>query len=264
MAFAPSDNTIEIYINSVIDKRPQDTPADFLVDFDTSIRLENQKTYQLAVKTIAAPNTAPQFADEELNFSVLQEGETQENLSIQVDRIYNSTPDFLTDIQGKLNALTGVNVTIAQDANTRRVRITNNATGYIRLFSSKFWKKVGFTVDQETSTGYIEIPASGNILSANATLLIRTQRYLLCSRNVYNNAIVKENNYSQVVAIIDLENSWGSYNSEQLNYLYYHDMTNSNNIDSLSFFLLDDQRRPIQDLYVGGVQLSLIIKKVQK
>lgn len=262
--FAPSDDSIELYINSLIDKRPQDTPSDFLIDFSTSIRLENQQSYQIAVKTFAAPNTAPQFADDELVFSVLQSGQTDETLNIQVDKVYGSTADFLSDLQTKLNALTGVNVNVVVDADTRRVKITNNSVGYLRLYMSKFWKKVGFTDDQITADNYIQIDASENVLSTNATLLVRTQRYLLCSRNVYNNAIVKDNNYSQVMAILDLEGAWGTYNSEEPNYLWYHDITNSNNIDSLSFYLLDDQRRPIQNLYGGGVQLSLIIRKMKK
>ena len=264
MTFSPSDNTIEIYINSLIDKRAQDTPADFLVDFDTSLRLINQAEYQIAVKTAAAPNTCPQFAQNELISTVLQEGQSNQEILIQVDRVYASTSDFLTDLQTKLNALSDVDVTISQDSNTKKVLLTNNSAGYIRLISSKFWEKVGFTVDQETSQGYIEIASTASLLSAKVTLMIRTQRYFLCCRNVYNNAVTKDNNYSQIIAVIDIEGSYGTYNSEQMNYLWYHDITNSNNIDSLSFYLLDDQRRPIQNLYVGGVQLSLIVKRLER
>lgn len=266
MAFAPSDNTIEIYINSMIDKRPQDTPADFLVDFDTSIRLTNQAVYQIAVKTASAPNTCPQFAENERSCIVLQEGESNQEVEIAVDRIYASTSDFLADLQTKLNALTTVDVSIAVDTDTNKASITNNSAGYLRLIrtgnSAKFWDKVGFTVEQETSTGYIEIASSAVLLSQRVPLMIRTQRYYLACRDVYNNAITKDSNYSQIIAVIDIDGSWGTYNSEQMNYLWYHDITNSNNIDSLSFYLLDDQRRPIQDLYVGGVQLSLIIKRL--
>lgn len=263
MSFA-KDDTIELYINSTIDKREGDTEASFTVDFSDPVRIGNQKSLKMAVKTLACPNTCPQFANDEIAYSVEQEGYPKANLFIDQTRVFPSVADFLTYLQASLNALTGVNLSIVQNANTKKVEITNNSSGYIRLFLSehpKFWRKLGYEVIQENEPNYLEISSSGLAVSLKVTRLIRTQRYYLACPDVYNNAKTKDSNFSTIISAIDLETAWGSYNSEQMPFLYFHDLTNSNNLDSLTFRLLDDERRQVERLEGGGVQIGLILKR---
>lgn len=257
MTFAGSDDTMEVYINSQHDKLETDTLSNFTVRFSSSIQIPNGRTLKLAVKNWSVPNTMAQFAEDERKITVLQEDETQASLTIPSDRVFNSTADFITYLGTQLNTLTNVDVTLVQDTNTRKLSFTNNSVGkYIRLIASPFWKKMGFSA----STGYTEIAGEATVLSNKLPVLIRTQRVYLCCPNVFYNAKTKDTNFSEIIATLDLEAGYGSFNSEEANYLYYHGLTNKNNIDSLRFYLMDDKRRRISDLEGGSVNISLILQ----
>ena len=262
-----TDNVIEVRLNSEVegDRGVGGTTSDWTTVFSNPVQFTPNDFLHLAARNASAPNTCPQFATNEISYSVLQEGETVQVLTIPQTRVFGSTSDFLTYFQTALNALTTVDVTIALDADTKLVSITNNSAGYLRLnrgIYAPFWNKLGFTAAQETASDYIELASLGVLLSRKVSRLIRTQRYYVCCKNTFKNAKTANDDFSEILCTIDIENEFGSYSSEQYNYLYWHQINDSNVLSGLSFYLLDDQRRPIEYLSGGGVCLDLLLKVV--
>lgn len=262
-----TDNTIEVRLNSELgtDRVSGGTSASWTTRFSSPVTFNPNEFLHMAVRNASAPNTCPQFATNELSYSVLQEGESEEVLTVDQTTVWNSTTEFLAALQTALNALTTVDVTVALDTASKRVSITNNSAGYLRLNRgdyAPFWDKLGYTESQETSSGYIEIASLGVLLSEKVTRLIRTQRYYICCTNTFKNAKTADNDFSEILCTVDIENEFGSYSSEQYNYLYWHQLNDSNSVPSLTFYLLDDQRREIEYLSGGGVCMDLLLKVV--
>ena len=65
------DGSIEIYINSAVDKvNVNDTLSSWTSYLPIPVEIENNQTYGLSVKTASICNTIPQFHDEEKTFKI--------------------------------------------------------------------------------------------------------------------------------------------------------------------------------------------------
>jgi hypothetical protein len=127
-----------------------------------------------------------------------------------------------------------------------------------------FWNKLGFQQSQETTPGNLRVPAAGSLLAEKLAVLIATQRvYITCNEILNNSFIGSTTTNPPVLCVIDIEGSFGTFNTfENNNPVYFnHDMTITNNLNFLSFGLLDDRYKPVE-LLGSGIRLSLIIKEI--
>ena len=263
-----SDNSIELYINSEVDKRPSDTPANFTVNYPQNIPLP-QMNYHLNVVSVAVPNTMPQFNSDQRNVSIQVNNDPAVGFSINKNEVFNSTNEFCTRFEGLVNGISSGLVTVTQDALTRRFTIKNNKTGTIKFSSggdyAGFWLKLGFSQAQINS-GTITIGPHATVASEFLPVLVSTQRVYITCDEIANNSFIPSNETNPpILCHVDLQGAFGSFNvfeSDDPNF-WNHDLNISGNLNNLSFRLLDDRYKPVE-LLGSGIRLSLVVKGYKK
>jgi hypothetical protein len=101
--FRIKDRDIEVYINSEIDKRNTDTPANWTTLFPQNIPLKGQR-YRLMVQGCCVPNTMPQFNTDQRQFSFQFEGDANPTVvTIDKTRVFSSTTELVAYFQNVLN-----------------------------------------------------------------------------------------------------------------------------------------------------------------
>jgi len=255
------DKTLEVYINSSIDKvNTTDTLTDWVSYFKIPVAISPNETYGLAVKKSAICNTIPQFNKVERVFKL-----NNTVIEIDGDRIFTNTQNLCLYLTA-LCSSNGFSLSFTIDDNTKRVRLTNNTTSDIIIDLAQpylsFWAKIGFQYDLTLGFSNVTIEPSGDILLKYITKLIPTQRIYICCDDVIPNSSYPTNSNKGIISSIDLLGGYGSYNFSVEPFLYFHQIKYTHAFSSLSFSVLDDNYRPIE-LKGGSINLSLVIKKIK-
>ena len=255
-----TDTTYEIYLNSEFDKQFNDTVSNWTTEF-TSIGLNPNKGYQLALSSAQVPNTCPQFSEFEKHFK-FTDGTTTYSVSYDNSKIFNNVSDMLLYVSGLFSSrISGV--VVSQDADSKKTKITNNSGDDLVLIfndesSKSFYRKLGFEYDGNTT-----VLTAQNIISSCYPSILGTSRFYIVCEEIVNNSYSGKNykNWS-IFKSINLNVGFGSYcNFQSNNELYYHDLNVGSSINNLSFRILDDQFRQI-DLNGGGVMMSLFLREI--
>lgn len=249
------DKSIEVYINSAIDKTNlNDTLATWTSFFKIPVPLAHGK-YGIAIRSLAICNTIDQFNDKNNKFKI-----NDTEYTIEIDRVYQSTKALCTILT---TLVSSENIVFSIDAETQRVRVKNNSGSKKSIDLTgdflNFWKKLGFRYDIKSQPNSVDI--NDTLLKHIATLIPTQRVYLTCS-NVVPNSYYPTDNNRGIIGHVDLQAGYGVYSLFQPSEFYYHDLNDNHSLNSLSFSLLNDKYEPIKDLNGGSVNISLIVKKL--
>lgn len=274
MALIDINNTLEIYINSEIDKQKEDTSYEWTTNFNTTplVLSGGNVINRLIVQSASVPNTFPQFNTDRNTFEVEIENGATSTHTIPDSLVFSSTANFATYLQGVINGLGGT-VVITQDPATLRLKIENNDTNYIKFSTvgnyGKFWRKIGFAQSQDNDGDALKIDPSNNMSGLNYANLIATSKVYICMKNgILNNSYFGSGNNRlkfPVLVSFDIESGTGTYSTfiSDDETFWNHDLLLSSQITDLDFIILDDHYEPLK-IMGGGVKLSLIIKQFRK
>jgi YD repeat-containing protein len=253
-----TDNTIEIFINSATDKvNLNDTVSKWTTFFEIPIEVDGAST--LAVHKASILNSLPNFHADERTFRL-----NSTTLTVDKNIVFTSATTLATYLIS-LTTNAGFDITFAIDADSQRLRITNNDTADLVIDLADvflpFWEKMGFKYDDASALPSITLPQDDDVLFLYLPIVISTQCVYIVS-----NAIVPNSNYATdsnraILCSIDFDGGFGRYNCFDSKFLYKHDLITKHNFNSMSFEVLDDKYRPV-DMFGGKVGLSLILSKI--
>ena len=272
MSLIDINNTLEVYINSAIDKRPSDTTFEWTTEFNTTPLVLSGGDYihRLIVQSASVPNTFPQFNPiDRATFSIeIENGATTEH-TISESLVFSSTEQFASYLQTTINNAGG-NVSVSQEQSTLKLKIVNNDTDYVKFSTvgnyGKFWNKIGFTQEQYNDGEALKIDPSDNMEGLNYPNLISTSKVFICMKNgILNNSFFGSglNRLKYPVLLsLNIESGTGTYSSyvSDDEIFFNHDLLENNQINQMDFILLDDEYQEVK-LKGGSVKLSLIIKQ---
>jgi hypothetical protein len=265
---ATQDKSIEVYINSEVDKQTDDSESNFTAVFPQHIPLPTNLNYHLNVISAACPNTMPQFNTDQRFISYTVGANAPVTVEINKHIINSSTSDLATYLNSLCNP-TDVNVSFSVNSQTRQLVVTNETTDEVLTFNvsgnyRNFWLKLGFT-ETQLDTGDLTLTnASGVKVTATGyklPVLVATQRVYITCRDIKNNSFIPTiATNPPILCTVDMMGSFGSFNvfeNDDENF-WNHDLYINGSLNSLTFNLLDDRYQPIE-LLGGGLRLALVV-----
>jgi len=254
------DSSTEILINSSYLVDLNDDLSRWTSYFQTPVSLEPNKQYGISVNSASVSNTFPQFHEQETTFKL-------NSTVITVDNdIQHQNTTALCVYLSNLTIQSGIDLMFMLDAPTQRVRIKNNSGADLTIHLDPvylpFWKKLGFKYDLKRSLSNVVMTDQDTILLQYITKLISTQRVYVCCDQIVNNTYYFGTNNKSVLCSIDITGGYKAYSYMKQTVPYQHDLTYSQNFEYLSFSLMDDLFRPLKDMRGGGVNLSLVVQRL--
>ena len=254
---------IEIYINSEVDKLPNETPSKWTTFFNERIELKGSEKYELQVQSVSVPNVFSAFNAKERLIEYTYENEAAQNVEIDKNRVFQSIGDLTTYLTGLFSNA----IVFSIEAETQKMVITNTSAKNVFLYNDgdyhAFFQKLGFTKAFNNVSGRIPIQAGDSITSEYLPVLIATQRVYITCDQILNNSITPSRTTPSILACVDLTGSFGSFSNyiQQNNNFFKHIITSTSNLNYLSFSILDDTYEPIE-LLGSGVRLSMVLRRI--
>ena len=260
-----------IYINSYLDRRVDDLDTtEFTTFLKEPIRFRGQNKVKIAIEQIELANCAYNFGPSEYIFyfeTITPPVNTTYGVPIALDRVFNNGDDFVAYMNGVFTA-GGYNLQMTYSNSTHRLSIKNNYGVPIRLVSSfRFSDNATGGSDCMDKLGFSE-NYIGTSIAAGATYVAPSILKLLRTNCYYLSCNIASSNYSESLipnpfysgdTIIGRITCAPFGTLSQLEYAstksFY--LTDTQEINSISFKLLDDNLNPIS---LNGLPITFSVK----
>lgn len=257
---------VEMYVNSYLDRVENEnnsTSKRFTVSLDRKSKqiqlLAGEKELRLKVFAVELPNVLYNFKETEsrlwFDYGNTGSSSTIRSIQIDVERVYSSPSDLVTEINSKFSADASLNgMTIDYDDNTKKTTLTNSTGTTVRLISSFRYAssetiltyddmndRLGFSLDY-TTTGVIL--NSGTLEGNGYIRMNRTNRFHITleqQAGYYNQSItpLKDINHRIVASV-----ATGSYGTlSTFNYVssFGFLLPSAQPLTELTFAVRDDE-----------------------
>lgn len=265
----------KVYINSNIDRRPNDTTDNWETYFEGQGVPINGKV-QISVSEIEFPNVAPTFPFYTSRLYYVRDvGGADELKYIEIDfnKIYRTIDNVVDELNLKFQS-NGDIIEVSNNTDYNKLSITNNTPEPIRIVSSSIYRdltdlgvsntineRLGFT---QNLTNEVLQPLGGIITASSSIRMLRSHCYYLTLQEINDHPVIPSNNFPDgknrnVICRITASN-FGTLSQLYFPQSFTYELQQSN-LRRLRFQVLDDEYQAV-DLEEHPVSFSLELKAV--
>lgn len=255
---------ILLHINSGIDRRPQDSPDNWVTYLANPIDVGTNSKVRILVDQIDFPNSAYTFPESSDTFYYIfnyNPNSTDPSYNIlrsfelDTQRNYNTGNDLISALNTGIGAK-GYNLAFSHNVNSSTLSIKNNESVPIRVIGSYRFSdrldiaynsiidRLGFIQDLRT----LSVAPGDSITGEGVLRLFRTNCYYLCcditSSKIKQSQVPSPNYQPNIIGRISSSN-FGNLSQLAIASSVWFNVSSMSSINRIAFSVLDDEFQPV-------------------